>query len=445
MKIRWTMISLLLAWPLFAQQSAGKRPLSDQDVKVGKAVYMRECAACHGEKGDGQGPAAAFLEIKPRDFTKKYFKIRTTDSGQPPTTADLLKTVEHGIPGTAMPSFSFLTPDERRQTIAYVLTLADIFDDPEPAPIAAPGKAPKKSNETIAKGKEIYEKLGCVACHGSAGKGDGPSSANLTDNEGNPIKVRDFTGGQFRGGSDPVDLYYRFVTGMDGSPMPAFAETVQGNDRWALIDYVMSLKVPQPKVEYPKDPIEAGRMVTAKYNCRGCHVLDDGQGGVTGPDLRVSGKKLGIDWVKTFLKDPRAYGKIYPWREARMPRFNFDKQEIEVLAAYVVAMGKRTDPIAKKPDPSKFTAEELESGKTFFVLRCTECHNLGKTIEIPEAKRQGPDLARVAGRVDYDFAIDWIMNPQKIDPKTKMTVPGVTPEQAAAVRNFVWKTSMETK
>jgi cbb3-type cytochrome oxidase cytochrome c subunit len=66
-------------------------------------------------------------------------------------------------------------------------------------------------------------------------------------------------------------------------------------------------------------------------------------------------------------------------------------------------------------------------------------------IETPPVKQQGPDLINVADRVDYGFARKWILDPKKVDPNTKMTVPGITQEQVDAVRMFVWKTSMEAK
>ena len=62
-----------------------------------------------------------------------------------------------------------------------------------------------------------------------------------------------------------------------------------------------------------------------------------------------------------------------------------------------------------------------------------------------EIKQQGPDLINVSGRVDYGFARRWILDPKKVDPNTKMTVPGLTPEMVDAVRMSYWKTSMEAK
>ncbi len=40
----------------------------------GRQIYLTHCAVCHGERGDGQGPGAARLQIRPRDFTTGLFK-----------------------------------------------------------------------------------------------------------------------------------------------------------------------------------------------------------------------------------------------------------------------------------------------------------------------------------------------------------------------------------
>jgi mono/diheme cytochrome c family protein len=342
-----------------------------------------------------------------------------------------------------MPSFAFLPEGERRKIAAHVLDKADLLESPEPKPIDDPGDGPPTTPTTIARGKEVYEAIQCWQCHGHGGKGDGPSAAALKDSAERPIKVRDFTTGVYRGGGSRKDLYYRFTTGMDGTPMPAFRDSVETADRWALADYVQSLKSIPPERPRPSDPLLAGREVAAKYSCRGCHVLDDGKGGDVGPDLRVSGQKLGTDWVATFLKAPRDYGKIYPWRVYRMPHLGLSDDEAATMARYLAAMGKRAPGPVATPDPAAFPQAKLDEGKNLFVLRCTECHSLGRVIETPVAKQQGPDLIRVAHRVDYDWAQRWIADPKKIDAKTKMTVPGISKTQIEAVRMFVWKASLE--
>lgn len=421
----------------------GSRPLTDADAAAGKPIYLRECSGCHGERGNGAGPAADFIDPRPRDFTKRAFKLRSTPSGQPATTEDVLRTIERGIPGTAMPPFDFLSSDERRQIAAYILRLADLLDEPEPNPIADPGKAPAVTPEAIAKGKQLYADAGCASCHGDAGKGDGPSARDLKDAEERATTARDFTAGVYRGGREPRDLYYRIATGMDGTPMPAYGDVFAPADTWAVVAYLRSLVVKAAPVPLPADPIGAGRAVAAKYSCGGCHVLDDGKGGDVGPDLRVSGQKLHRDWVRGFLKAPREAGKIYPFRVYRMPGLKLSPDEVEAMTRYLASIGKRPDGPPVLPDSSKFPAAELGQGKLLYVLRCTECHNLGKVIETPAVKQQGPDLINVARRLDYAWTKDWILDPKKIDPKTKMVMPGITPEDADKVRMFLWKVSME--
>ena len=425
-----------------AETARPPRPLSEADIKAGKPLYLRECSSCHGERGDGKGPAAAFLDPAPRNFLQKQFKFRTTASGEPPATADILRTLERGLPGSAMPSFAFLPEQERRQIAAWVLNVADQIDDGEPAPIADPGTPPAVTVATAARGKEQYAALGCFNCHGALGKGDGPAAKGLADDDGHPIPVRDFTSGVFRGGADRKDLYYRFTVGMNGTPMPAFADGVSDADRWALVDYVLTLRVAPVAVIYPADPIRAGRMVTAKYGCQGCHVLDGGKGGAVGPDLRVSGAKLGSDWVRSFVQNPRDAGKLYPWRVWRMPHLGVTPAEADVLATYLSAMGHRKPGPATMPDVAGASPAQLAEGQLYFMVKCAQCHALGKVIETPLAAQQGPDLIKVAGRVDYAFARKWILNPKKIDPDSRMTVPGLTPRQVEAVQTFVWGTSL---
>jgi mono/diheme cytochrome c family protein len=233
---------------------------------------------------------------------------------------------------------------------------------------------------------------------------------------------------------------------MDGSPMPGYGDSLDEKQRWALVDYVLSLRTPAPVTPLPDDPMAAGRQVAAKYGCRGCHVLDDGKGGDVGVDFRLAGQKLDPTWVRDFLRAPYAYGKIYPWRPHRMPQLPLAKDEIDAAARYLAAIGKRPDAAVPLPDPATFPAAKLESGKNTFVLTCAQCHALGAVVQTPLASQQGPDLIRAAGRVDWEWAKGWITNPRKYDEKTKMLIPtALTPDDVENVRMFVWKTSLEAK
>jgi cytochrome c oxidase cbb3-type subunit 2 len=441
---RLAQVVLVLASVGGSTAGAADRPLTIVDANAGKPLYIQECSGCHGERGNGAGPAADFLDPRPRDFTKRLFKLRSTPTGQPPTTDDVLRTIERGIPGTAMPSFAFLPLEERRRIAAHVLRLADLLDEPEPTAIPDPGSPPPVSAETTAAGKQLYADAGCESCHGPSGTGD--ATQEMKDSEGRPIKARDFTSGAFRGGGERIDLYYRLTTGMDGSPMPSYGDSLDSAQRWALVDYVMSLRSSPAAAPLPNDPKDSGRTVAGKYACRGCHVLDDGAGGEVGPDFRLAGQKLDPTWVRTFLHASHAYGKIYPWRAYRMPQLALTDGEIDVMARYLATTGGRADAPIPIPDVANFPAPSVEAGKNTFVLVCAQCHALGKIVETPVASQQGPDLIRVAGRVDYEWAKRWITDPKAFDPKTKMLIPTVlTPADIDNVRMFVWKTSVEAK
>jgi mono/diheme cytochrome c family protein len=206
-----------------------------------KQLYERECAVCHGLNGDGKGDAAYLLFPKPRDFTAARFKIQSTPTGSPPTDEDLFNTVTRGMPGSAMPGFTRLTEEQRRALVEYIKTFSGKFDDAEPTQPVVPGPEPSMTPETLARGAELYDGLGCFDCHGVTGKGDGPAAPTLKDSDGLPIRPNNFTRGIYKGGGGNVDIYMRFTTGMTGTPMPSYEMVIDEADRWALVYYVKSL------------------------------------------------------------------------------------------------------------------------------------------------------------------------------------------------------------
>lgn len=189
----------------------------------GENVYLKDCVACHGELGNGKGSAAPFMEPKPRDFTMGMYKFRTTASGELPTDDDLMRTLERGVPGTQMPGWKhILTFPERQAVIAYIKSFSSDFKDGAPAslPIPAP---PPSSAASVEDGKMVYMLMECWSCHGGTGKGDGKSGKTLHDDWGRKILPWDLTRADYKAGNDPASLYRTFTTGLNGTPMPAFA------------------------------------------------------------------------------------------------------------------------------------------------------------------------------------------------------------------------------
>jgi len=211
-------------------------------------LYDRHCAACHGAEGDGQGPAAYLLSPKPRDFTSGTYKFRSTPSGSPPTDADLLRTVQRGIPGTPMPMWDRLSETDQVALVSYVKSFSDIFEDEDAMePVIEITSPPAVSEASIRAGEKIYEEMKCADCHGLGGKGDGPSSPTLKDDMGRPIRPYDFTRGPglMKGGASQQDIYRTFVTGLDGTPMPGYEDSMNEIERWQLVNYVQSLSANQ--------------------------------------------------------------------------------------------------------------------------------------------------------------------------------------------------------
>jgi cytochrome c oxidase cbb3-type subunit I/II len=226
--------------PQMISASVMTLPSTADQVARGKRVYERRCLGCHGVQGDGNGPAATFLDPRPRNFTLGTFKFRTTPSGSLPTDGDLYRTLTRGVRWTAMPTWHELPEKDRIAVIAYVKTFSPRWREEKPEPPILIGDPPRPTPDLLARGKELYAKAKCFECHGEQGKGDGPSAATLQDDLTFAIRPADFTRGQFKGGGDVRDIYRAMTTGLDGTPMPSFADAMNDDERWAISFYVLS-------------------------------------------------------------------------------------------------------------------------------------------------------------------------------------------------------------
>ncbi len=254
----WLGVLILLSWILVPSGTASAdRPAKtspqapsapalnrpEPDLAAGKLAYETNCARCHGPTGAGDGFDAKRMFPKPRNLAEGIFKFRTTASGTPPTDGDLFHTLSTGLPGSRMPDFQRLPEETRWHLVAYIKSLSPVFQEQTSEPVDL-GTDPGPEKAPLVRGKELYAQLGCGACHGALGRANGPSAAALTDNWGNPIRSADLTQGwTYRGGASPSDIVARMMTGIDGTPMPSYAEAFASKeDAWALAYYVHSLQ-----------------------------------------------------------------------------------------------------------------------------------------------------------------------------------------------------------
>jgi mono/diheme cytochrome c family protein len=247
-KIIWTFLALLAValLPTFAAAQQGETHVGKWTghINAGKQLYFRYCWGCHGFHGNGAGENAPYLNIQPRNFVAAKFKCRSTPSGTLPTDEDLANAIDRGLVNSNMPSWSALTEQQRADLVAFIKTFSPRWKEEKPGdPIAVPAE-PAVNLESIQHGKELFTKMECWKCHGAEGRGDGPAAATLTDSNRQPIRPYDFeSGSRFKCGSTNTDLFKIFMTGLDGTPMPSFADDLKPSEAWDLVHYVRTLQI----------------------------------------------------------------------------------------------------------------------------------------------------------------------------------------------------------
>jgi mono/diheme cytochrome c family protein len=241
-------------------------------------LYARHCAGCHGTQGDGKGLAAAFLFPKPRNLRAGKYRLVSSENGVPGQ-SDLEAMLVRGMPGSSMPSWAHLKPEERALLIQevyrltgegardrYVLDLKEgqglteeeiksadiqeeiaafVKDRTTPGERAAVPMIAPVDQAAIDRGKVLFVKQACASCHGNEGKGDGVKK--MIDDEGYPTRARDLTRGLYKGGHDPASLFLRVARGMPGTPMPS-APSLSEAQVVDLVHYLRSLSTEEQRL-----------------------------------------------------------------------------------------------------------------------------------------------------------------------------------------------------
>ncbi|MBH0209590.1 MAG: c-type cytochrome, partial [Nitrospira sp.] len=266
---------------------------SAEMIEAGKRVYFTKCVWCHGVDGAGDGPGADRLWPRPRNFNQGTFKIRHTASGELPLfdakkpipgQNDLFETVTHGLPGSAMPPWEgILSEEQRLQVLSFVTTqlvkdrkFTDKQSESQTVLQLADLKPKPATDESRKRGGELIVEKKCVECHGMEGRGDG-NAFNLKDDWGFSIQPANWHKcWNFRGSrQDPYNvsnIFRTFSTGVNGTPMPSFADNTTVDERWDIANFVNSLcerdalgnplpidpLTDKPKINFviPSDPVE---------------------------------------------------------------------------------------------------------------------------------------------------------------------------------------------
>jgi mono/diheme cytochrome c family protein len=179
-----------------------------------------------------------------------------------------------------------------------------------------------------------------------------------------------------------------------------------------------------------------GRQLLSDYGCVACHRLE----GIERPtmlasDLTNIGAKVSPAWIYKWLKEPHTItdssGKTVVngyQTHSRMPQFQLDEKELRSLCAFLSSL--HAAPVEPyKFDPRLLAALEsspdvVEQGEARFrEMFCTTCHSLAVT-RAGETKliggEIGPELTKVGSKVNADWLVAWLRNPQAYLPKSKM-------------------------
>src|SRR5580700_5695754 len=217
-------------------------------AKDAKGDYRRYCVGCHGPMGDGNGEVFPWIDPKPRDFQLGIFKCRSTPTGTLPTDQDLYDAITRGFDRSNMPQWNTLSKQERADLVAWVKHYSPRWATEKPGtPITIPPE-PEITAERIKAGREVFAKVQCWKCHGVQGMANGPSASTLQDDLGRPIAAFNFTdGSRPKCGDTDQDIYRIFMTGLDGTPMPSFADNIKPDEAWDLVFYLRTFMAQKSK------------------------------------------------------------------------------------------------------------------------------------------------------------------------------------------------------
>jgi len=214
----------------------------------GRYVYQRNCLICHGKYGDGRGEMGLTLKSPPRNFGRGIFKYRSTPPGKLPTNADLERTIRGGLARTAMPVFGNLSDRDIKSVIEYVKNFSSRWWHATNYALALvlPPMPEWFGSESIQKARAVQGRdlfiAACSPCHGTDGNGRDATAKDLEDYWGHPVTPTDLRQPLLRSGSDLNAVYRVLLTGIEGTPMPSFAESLSEEQRWELVAFIAQLR-----------------------------------------------------------------------------------------------------------------------------------------------------------------------------------------------------------
>jgi mono/diheme cytochrome c family protein len=422
------------------EPSTLKAALTDSGlIEQGKGLFESVgCLGCHSaEPGQLGSPVGSFEGFKPaerrttKDFAPNLSRIAEKTSAR--WIYFWLRNPADYAAHPAMPSLR-LTDREALAVTAYLMTLGSKREDPQVvAQLADPDNA--------AQGEALVRKYGCFGCHEIEGMDKESRIGVELSTFGSKHLDELFFG-------ERVDIpatwdewtYWKlqhpriYATEDVEQLMPNFY--LDDADIKNLSVFLAGLtegRVPEryrsPGTDRQRQIVEGRRSVNY-YNCVGCHQIENRGGYIARyyegdeaafapPILEGEGAKVQPQWLFGFLQHPTP---IRPWLSVRMPTFGFTNRESDVLVNYFTALADVKVPYVFL-NTDLIPADMLRAGQELMSVEyfnCFSCHQQGE--KKPEGPPSGwaPDLALAYERLNPDWVIEWIKDPQKLQPGTRM-------------------------
>lgn len=415
-----------------------------------KLVKEVGCLGCHAAAG-----------VRASDFAPELSGLGS--KVKPEWLYTWLKDPKHYSKDTRMPNLR-LTDQEAQDIASFLLTERNEEFDQQPIPqikpavldelvlknlqktlrrVQAEGELAQMTEEAKLEfvGKESIAFQGCFACHSIKGFEDAkPIGTELSDHGRKDVHQLDFglvhidhtrEAWFYQKLKEPrifdqgkVKDYYEKLR------MPHFNFTDE--EAQALTTFLLSLNrehIPlemQKALNLKETEIETGRLLTAKFNCQGCHTLDGKTGAVRSviedagnapPVLDGEGAKVQEKWLDAFLRNPST---IRPWLTYRMPTFGFEASEAQQLVQYFANLAGQ-EVSYKGLELPEATTDELATGKLLFdKFQCIKCHQVSQTSAQLGASFLAPDLTLTKERLKVGWVVEWLRDPQAVQPGTMM-------------------------
>ncbi len=370
---------------------------------------------------------------------------------------------KHYSPNSNMPGMK-LQPQEAKDLTAYLLEkknekfeaskFPEAKDDVRDAVAYEFLKAEKPSPEALAEvvkmsanekksylGKKLVSHYGCYSCHAIKGFEDGPKiGAELSLHGSKEVTKFAFENVHIPHTSREWWIYTKVRTPriwdvgkmrdfQAKARMPHFGfNSEQANAITAVVIGQETKKVDDSmirKVDARLEQVIAGHRVLHRYNCVGCHAIEGRGAGVLGhyedpsegpPNLNTQGLKTQSQWLFSFLKNTNVM--IRPWVKIRMPQFSMSDEDARTLSKYFAAVDGANYPFVSAQANPLTAAEVVMVEKMINAQGCLSCHAVRKAGE--EVAGAAPHFQDVKARLNGEWVTDWIQDPNKIMPGTRM-------------------------